>query len=132
MEQQDQTQVKLGQLLILTNLKDLGVKRIEISFSGSGDSGDIDDVEFHDSDGSYLTNLVKETFSNKSEIDIDNELRDIAWALVNEKVDTVGDWVNNEGGFGSITIDVEEKTYDLSYSQRTTEDYDWSDEMLFI
>lgn len=132
MQQQDQTQVRLGQVLILTNLKDLGVKKIEISFSGSGDSGDIDDVEFHDSDGNYLTQLVKETFNDKSKIDIENELRDIAWALINEKVDTVGDWVNNDGGFGSITIDVEEKTYDLNYSQRTTEDYDWSDEMLFI
>lgn len=79
-----------------------------------------------------MTQLVKETFNDKSKIDIENELRDIAWALINEKVDSVGDWVNNEGGFGTITIDVEEKTYDLNYSQRTIEDYDWSDEMLFI
>lgn len=114
------------------NLKDLGVKRIEITFSGSGDSGDIDDITYYDSEVRDLTSIVISTTKFKSENGIDNELRDLAYTLISEKVDTVGDWVNNEGGFGFINIDVEEKTYDLNYSQNTTEEHDWSNETLFI
>ena len=66
---------------------------------------------------------------NEESIDL---FKDIAWQIINEKVDAVGDWVNNEGGYGHLEIDVYKKTYDLTYSQRTTEEYDWSDEFLFI
>jgi hypothetical protein len=132
MEQQDQTQVKLGRLLILTNLKDLGIAKVEVTFSGSGDSGDIDEVNFYTINDLDVSSEIITDFNNKSGINIDNELRDFAYELIEEKVNTVGDWVNNEGGFGNITINVEEKTYDLNYSQRTTEEHDWSDEMLFI
>jgi len=52
--------------------------------------------------------------------------------IIASKVDTVGDWVNNEGGYGHISIDVEYNRFDLVYSQRTTEEHDWYDEMLFI
>lgn len=117
---------------MMTNLKDLGIKRIEVGFSGSGDSGDIDDVYFNTYDDLDISSEVINAFKEKSGVDIDNEIRDFAWEIINDKVDTVGDWVNNEGGFGTIQIDVENQSYDLSYSQRTTEDYDWSDEMLFI
>lgn len=119
-------------MLILTNLKDLGIQRVNIEFSGSGDSGDIDEVHFYTINDLDVTSDVIYEFSNKSEIDIDNQIRDFGWEIINNKVDTVGDWVNNEGGFGSIIIDVESQTYDLNYSQRTTEDFDWSDEILFI
>lgn len=112
-------------LLILKRLQDSGTKSIRIEFSGSGDDGDIDDIEFFDDD--YNNVLL-----NSHTIDaISNELRELAWVLISEKVDRVGDWINNEGGFGHIIIDVEKKTYNLNYNQRTTEDYDWYDEMLF-
>lgn len=124
-------QDRLRQLLALTNLKDLGVKNVDISFSGSGDSGDIDEVEFRSFDGAYCTSTVIEQFALKS-IKVDELFADLAWDIISDKVDPVGDWVNNEGGYGSIRIDVEEQRFDLDYHQRTTDDYDWSDEMLFI
>lgn len=117
---------------MMTNLKDLGIKIIEISFSGSGDSGDIDDVYFNTYENLNISSEVINAFKEKSGVDIDDEIRDFAWEIVNDKVNTVGDCVNNEGGFGTIEIDVENQSYDLNYSQRTTEDYDWFDEMLFI
>lgn len=112
-------------LLILKRVQDLGIKSIRIEFSGGGDDGDIDDIYFFDDDNNNVL------LDNDTVDAIDNELRELALVLIREKVDGVGDWINNEGGFGSIIIDVEKKTYDLNYSQRTTEDYDWSDEIVF-
>ena len=120
--------MQLGQVLTLMNIKDLGVEKVEINFSGSGDSGDIDDICFYAKEFDDITKMVEDKYGMKP----DELFREFAWTIVNQKVDTVGDWVNNEGGFGTITVDVESKTYDLSYHQRTTEDHDWSDEMMFI
>lgn len=127
MKNQDEEQNKknLKRALTLMNCKHLGVVEISIEFSGSGDSGDIDDVYFKTEKDSYQYIDMPD---NKSE----NIIRSFAWDIIASKVDTVGDWVNNEGGYGYITIDVENNTYNLDYSQRTVEEYDWSDEMLFI
>ena len=113
---------KIKTILNLLKAKDQGIKEIKINFSGSGDSGDIDDVEFYTFNGGYIT---------PKEVDTDTFIN-LAWGLIAEKVDPVGDWVNNEGGYGNITIYAETGKYDIEYSQRTTEDYDWGDCSLFI
>lgn len=127
MKTDQQIKKQLTQVLLITKVKDLGVDNIYIGFSGSGDSGDVDDVNFHRK-GEDISSEVESSISQKS-IEL---FKDIAWGIISDKVDTVGDWVNNEGGYGHLEIDVYEKTYDLTYSQRTTEEYDWSDEILFI
>jgi hypothetical protein len=127
MDRDQEIKKQLTQVLLVTKVKDLGVDSIHIGFSGSGDSGDVDDVSFHRK-GEEITSIIEKSINEES-IDL---LKDIAWQIINEKVDAVGDWVNNEGGYGHLEIDVYKKTYDLTYSQRTTEEYDWSDEFLFI
>ena len=126
MEHKNEAQQSLRRVLTLTKLKDLGVERVEINFSGSGDSGDIDEVLCLVKEAEDITNSI-ENFKP-----IENALADWAYDIIGKKVNTVGDWVNNEGGYGTIMIDVYDKSYTLNYHQRTTEDYDWSDEMLFI
>ena len=127
MENQNEEKNKenLKRALTLMNCKHLGVVEISIEFSGSGDSGDIDEVYFRTKKDSYEYIDMPD---NKAE----DLIRDFAWDIIASKVNTVGDWVNNEGGYGHITIDVENNTFNLDYSQRTTEDHDWYDEMLFI
>jgi len=127
MERDQEIKKQLTQVLLVTKVKDLGVDSIYIEFSGSGDSGDVDDVLFQRK-GEDISSMI-ETKIDEGSVEL---FKDIAWQIINEKVDAVGDWVNNEGGFGHLEIDVYKKTYDLTYSQRTTEDYDWSDEYLFI
>lgn len=106
-------------------VKDQGVSRININFSGSGDSGDIDDIEYYQGDHEISSSIqVKDSD--------ENVLRDFAYDIISAKVNTVGDWVNNEGGYGNIEINTETNNYTLNYSQRTTEDFDWSDVQLFI
>lgn len=106
-------------------VKDKGVSRIVINFSGAGDSGDIDDIEYYQGD-EEITSSIQIKDSDE------NVLKDFAYDIICAKVNTVGDWVNNEGGFGSIEINTETNNYNLNYSQRTTEDFDWYDVQLFI
>ena len=122
---EEKNKENLKRALTLMNCKHLGVVEISIEFSGSGDSGDIDDIYFRTEKDSY-------EYIDMPDKKAEELIRDFAWDIIQSKVDTVGDWVNNEGGYGTITIDVENNTFNLDYSQRTTEDYDWSDEMLFI
>ena len=50
-QQVDKEQDNIIKASLLLALKDRGVKQISINFSGSGDSGDIDDIEFTDMNG---------------------------------------------------------------------------------
>jgi len=121
-QNEEKNKENLKRALTLMNCKELGVVEILIEFSGSGDSGDIDEIYFKTED------YVDVTASEKAE----ELIKDFALDIIASKVDTVGDWVNNEGGYGHISIDVEYNRFDLVYSQRTTEEHDWYDEMLFI
>jgi len=75
----------------LSVLQKLGVEKIDAAFSGSGDEGYINDVIF-------TPELSKESGFNLQDF---NE-------LIYDYLDpaNVGDWVNNEGGFGEIRIEV--------------------------
>jgi hypothetical protein len=128
MERDQEIQRKITQALLVTKIKNLGVNKIEITFSGSGDSGDVDEVQFIANEWDDITTDI----TSKIGDDCINHFRDLAYNVIEDKVNTVGDWVNNEGGFGTITIFADSSTYDLVYNQRTTEEYDWCDRMLFI
>ncbi len=113
----------LKQILSFKALKDLNIDIIEINFSGGGDDGDIDDVNF-------LSNGVVIN-SNTENNDLYNFVEKFGWLIIEKTADTVGDWVNNQGGYGEIKINVFEETYDVDYHQYTTEDFNWTDESLF-
>lgn len=113
----------LKQILSFKALKDLNIDIIEINFSGGGDDGDIDDVNFL-SNGVFIN-------SNIENNDLYNFVEEFGWLIIKKTADTVGDWVNNQGGYGEIKINVFEETYDVNYYQYTTEDFNWTDESLF-
>ena len=74
------------QLLIL---KGLGVKKVDVAYSGSGDEGYVNDV--------ILTPEIKDYPKSR--------LFDLLYDYLDPA--HVGDWVNNEGGFGELTINLE-------------------------
>ena len=56
-------------------VKDQGVNRIVINFSGSGDSGDIDDIEYYQGDEEISSSIqVKESD--------ENVLKDFAYNII--------------------------------------------------
>lgn len=120
-------------LPLLVSLKDKGVTKIEISFSGSGDSGDVDELEFYTGD-QYISKYSRE--DDKPQIkdylsDGDyQKLRDESYELIDECIEGA-DWYNNDGGYGRIGIDLNSLTADVEYSQRTIHDYGWEDLSIF-
>jgi hypothetical protein len=101
---------------VLNYLRVLGVQEVKIRFSGSGDSGQVDDVsstpevdltvgafEYDEargsqySDGGWKEIIVRNTGSLKEVLE--TMAYDAAAAVP-------GDWVNNEGGQGDVTIDL--------------------------
>jgi len=88
--------VKLSSLI--SRLRDEGVIQVEIRYDGSGDSGSVEDIEL------VTGNHDRE---NQKRLDdmFDEELRDFAYHVLEHHYDW--DWYNNEGGYGSVDINVE-------------------------
>ena len=106
---------------ILFELRSIGVNRLYIYFDGCGDSGDINDIEYFDILDQPRSSEYMRTSSN-----IDNQLRDWSFELINDYTDEHGyDWINNDGGFGHLVVEVESGEYKLNFSQRVTEDMSW-------
>ena len=55
--------------------------------------------------------------------EFDNQIRDLFYEFVDDHANKHGDWVNNEGGYGTMHIDVTTGKWNLDYHQRTTEEY---------
>ena len=117
-------------LPILVRLKDKGVTKIQINFSGSGDSGDIDDLEFYtltDGREHYINHSDLSDYISNDEYDL---LNNESYSCIEDYIEGM-DWYNNDGGFGSIIISLESMTAEVEYAQRTTEDFAWSEVPIF-
>lgn len=116
---------------VLPVLRLHGVTRVEVSFDGSGDSGSIGDINFGDSrfDGSTVEVeivSVNRVFESGSWVSIREVARKNLNAaledLTNDYLEETGvDWYNNDGGFGTLVIDVAAGTVALEVSVRYTE-----------
>lgn len=96
---------KLGIRKVIEDLRKIKVKKVEINFSGGGDDGSIEYVEF-------LPDTITESEELKDQIE--------EWAYI--VLDLIGvDWCNNDGGFGFIKINVHQGTYSYEVNQYYTE-----------
>lgn len=86
-----------------------GVEMVEVDFSGSGDSGDIDEWRYLDADS--------------SEVDIDEKseavIKKIGEEIINNHYGY--DWYNNEGGRGTLYMNLKEKTWNIEGVQYVEE-----------
>ena len=103
---------------LLLKLADLGVTGIKIFYSGSGDSGDIDDVlyttikdvTFYD-----LNSLVDYQENTLYLTNLDHELKDEITEFASTKIlDEIEDWWNNDGGYGTMLIKIPSGQYEIS------------------
>jgi len=99
-------------------LADLGVTGVKIFYSGSGDSGDIDDVVYTTTKEAAFNNIMN--LSNYGECilylaDLDGELRDDLIDFANEKIlNDLEDWWNNDGGYGVMIIKIPSGEYEIT------------------
>ena len=104
--------IELG--VALFNLAELGVKSIRIEYSGSGDSGGIDDSVPLDKDGEEL---------DCAKLPKWDEVKEALEAWAYERLeDTPGDWINNEGGSGVFWVQARSGKYKLEHRINITED----------
>jgi hypothetical protein len=87
--------------LVVKELKKKKIETVNINFDGSGDSGQINYIHFN------------------PDINDEDNLRDRIEEFAEQLLQSTGvDWYNNEGGFGEINIDVQNKTYNFEVNQR--------------
>ncbi len=108
--------LKLNEALTIMKLHDLDIRTIHVSFSGGGDDGGISDVECETTEGNYIGSPGSDM------------LEDLFYDTINGCTDLEGDWVNNNGGYGTLMIDLEKQVYTVECSFNTTRDYCWDNE----
>ena len=101
-------------LPVISRLIDCGIAKVIAEFDGQGDSGEVHEYSFYDIDDNLID--YKEN----------QELEDYIYSLIEECVNSYGgDWVNNDGGYGHVTINVKDKSIDARYCQRTVDVFGW-------
>jgi hypothetical protein len=97
--------------MLFAALKDAGVTRVEIRYDGGGDSGQVDDVEFEGD------NIDVRSIHDKFE----GDLQELGCHILEQHYNH--DWYNNDGGYGSIVINLTDSpTIDIDGYVRTTEE----------
>ena len=109
----------IKQKLKLRELKDLGIVRVQVHYSGGGDDGCIDNTDAYilDKNGKEIwdRDIVPDDFLGVFEEVLYNFIsRNVEW-----------DWVNNDGGYGTIEINVDTGDLTIHHTQRHTEDYEY-------
>ena len=102
---------------VILELKDLGVDRVAIQYSGSGDSGDIDDVTYYNKAGEVVE--IEEKYE-----EVHEKVKDYALIILND----IEDWWNNEGGYGVLNMFISQNTYSIENHIYITETEDYHHE----
>jgi hypothetical protein len=134
---------KLEASLGLVALKDMGINFLHVEYAGGGDSGAIESITpystvrvMYDEDG-YIEDI--------GNLDSDNEIilnKDLAKLLdkiesqiIIEILNNIEDWWNNEGGYGSMYVDLTTGSYmihnncfDEAPWDEETEEYDYDNQ----
>tara|TARA_R110000822_G_scaffold194731_1_gene332991 strand:- start:184 stop:552 length:369 start_codon:yes stop_codon:yes gene_type:complete len=109
-------ELNLKQKIELKKLKDNNICRIEIHYSGGGDDGCIEEYCFYDIENNSI--IIKD--------EVFEELDDYFYSMLCENIEW--DWVNNDGGYGILNLNIETNKITIDHTQRVTEQYDYKTE----
>jgi len=101
---------ELERVAFISSLKNMGITELVGEYDGSGDSGSIEHVYCEDEDANTID--VDDDILSKVEEMLYNVLSD----------DYQYDWYNNDGGYGTVRINIEEKTWNVDGAIRNVED----------
>lgn len=89
-------------MLYFSILKDQNINYIHIQYSGGGDNGDIDDID-------YFNDPVNQ---DSISVTINEELESLFKYYCTEKIlNNIEDWYNEDGGYGTITFNINDKSF---------------------
>ena len=112
--------LNLKQKIELKKLKDHNISVLEIHYDGGGDDGMIHDIHAFDKD--YNEIIIPKFCEKYSAFGI-KTLEDTFYELLCDNIEW--DWVNNEGGFGSFKIDLQDESITIFHNQRHVEYYEY-------
>ena len=124
-------ETKLKKNLAVQVIKDHNISNIEVDYSGGGDDGCIDSVRFEDHNENNVNIIYydhnEKDIKIKMAREIESEWDDLIYDLLNKHVEW--DWINNEGGCGTMVIDCTYNPWNISidHQQRIMEDHTYSD-----
>ena len=127
---------------LLLRLRTLGIQKVVVEFSGSGDSGSIEDVCCTDSQDKEIEIKTEEMEWEEQSSRHDGKewiretkpvikkLVDILEQVTCDALEDQGlDWYNNDGGQGNLTIDFRESppkiTLECGLNYTSTEDHEF-------
>lgn len=105
-------------------LRHAGITTVVVTFDGSGDSGQIEDIQAHAGDqlADIPTTPVEiarldfhATEPERLTEPLSEAIETLAYAFLEQ---THGGWENNEGAFGEFVFDVAGETITLDYNER--------------
>lgn len=97
---------------VILYLKDKNITTLVIKYEGSGDSGAIECCEYYnENDDEFSYKEIGLTISE------DNEIQELAYPMLED----IEDWYNNEGGYGRLSINLSDFTYDIENNIRITD-----------
>ena len=103
---------------LLLQLADLGVTGIKIFYSGSGDSGDIDDIVYTTTKEASFDDIMNLNSYGENYLNLqtlDDELADKIKDFASEKIlNDLEDWWNNDGGYGTMLIKIPSGKYEIN------------------
>lgn len=99
---------------LFRSLKAYGIKRIEVRYDGSGDSGDIHGV---DVEPENREEMLEEPLGETGKT-IKQYIENLCWeGLESEE----SGWEINEGSYGSVVFDVADQVIELDHNERVVE-----------
>ncbi len=126
-----------GSAPIYAALKRLGISQIEVIYDGSGDSGCIEDVAAFDADGALVHPLPDETVTilrreakwdetrkvwkdtfTPATVPLREAITDWCYDVLEEHFPS---WGNDDGAYGTITIDVATRKGTFEHNERVIE-----------
>jgi hypothetical protein len=111
--------------LIFTALAEAGIHRVTVDYDGSGDSGQIENVEAWDAGNERIPfptarkiQLVSDNPNYPlSELNLEAAVEHLCW----DYLEIYCGWENNDGAFGIFVFDVPARLITLEHNERYTE-----------
>jgi hypothetical protein len=131
---------------IFEQLRAAGASSITISFDGSGDSGSIESVDIYNADNQRMQIDLTVIYPKEKSTWVDDKwvteteekempIADALEAYCYDELEkTEIDWYNNDGGFGQMTINLDDKVeieleVNTRYTEYHSETFDLTDEL---
>ena len=111
--------------VIFAALAEAGIQRVTIDYDGSGDSGQIENIEAWDSNDQSMPfpleakiQLVPDSPDHPfAEQNLEAAVETLAW----DYLDIHCGWENNDGAFGTFEFSVPDRTITLEHNERYTD-----------